>query len=224
MKPDKGLKGQISGHTRKRTYLLHGFEDVLIKYLSKRMPPFIETYHLTLSSIFTAALAIVSGHFSHVNRYWLLGIPLALIIHWLTDMMDGEIGRIRGTGLVKWGFYADHFLDFIFMSSIFIGYSLAFPNLVLLNTLMIIGMGLLFIDSALYALVGKEYSTSGIVGRFGPSEGTFAIASIGIGFLFISDYWITLTYIFMATVLLTGVFIQFIFHQKELWDTDLGNK
>ena len=42
-------------------------------------------------------------------------------------MLDGAVGRARNTGLIKWGFYMDHFLDFIFLSSIVIGYSFLLP-------------------------------------------------------------------------------------------------
>ena len=50
-----------------------------------------------------------------------LGVPF----EWIeTDSFDGSIGRFRDTGLAKWGFYMDHFLDYIFMSSVFVGYAL----------------------------------------------------------------------------------------------------
>ncbi|MGE4489428.1 MAG: CDP-alcohol phosphatidyltransferase family protein, partial [Kiritimatiellales bacterium] len=43
---------------------------------------------------------------------------------YLTDLLDGAVGRERNTGLVKWGYYMDHFLDYIFLCSILIGYGL----------------------------------------------------------------------------------------------------
>jgi hypothetical protein len=34
---------------------------------------------------------------------------------WFTDCLDGALGRYRDTGIPKWGYYMDHFLDFVFM-------------------------------------------------------------------------------------------------------------
>ena len=185
MKKKKGLMEEISGINRKRTYVLHKFEDRLMGVLLKIMPKWIETYHLTLSSLLSSLIAIYSGYLYEENKYWLLGIPFVLIFHWLTDMMDGEVGRRKNTGLVKWGFYADHFLDVLFMSSIFIGYALAFPQLFLVFMFLIVGMALFFVDSVLCALVGGEYSTSGFLGIIGPSEASFVIATFGISFVFL---------------------------------------
>ncbi|NNE11893.1 MAG: hypothetical protein HKN41_06550, partial [Ilumatobacter sp.] len=42
---------------------------------------------------------------------------------WLTDSLDGSLGKFRKQGLVKWGFYMDHLLDFLFAGSIVIAYS-----------------------------------------------------------------------------------------------------
>ncbi len=49
-------------------------------------------------------------------------------MQYITDMLDGAVGRMRNTGLIKWGFYMDHFLDYVFLSSIIIGYSFLLPQ------------------------------------------------------------------------------------------------
>ena len=45
----------------------------------------------------------------------------------MTDCFDGAVGRYRQTGLIKWGFYMDHLLDFIFMWCVFVGYVYIIP-------------------------------------------------------------------------------------------------
>jgi phosphatidylglycerophosphate synthase len=30
-----------------------------------------------------------------------------IVFQYITDLLDGEIGRKRNTGLIKWGFYMD---------------------------------------------------------------------------------------------------------------------
>src|SRR3989338_10030504 len=56
------------------------------------------------------------------------GTSLMIVSQYLTDLMDGAVGRHRGTGLVKWGDYMDHFLDFVFLCAILIGYSFIVPD------------------------------------------------------------------------------------------------
>ena len=43
------------------------------------------------------------------------------------DHFDGKVGKFRNTGLVKWGYYMDHLLDYVFLCSILIGYALLLP-------------------------------------------------------------------------------------------------
>ena len=45
-----------------------------------------------------------------------------------TDHSDGKIGKYRGTGLVRWGYYMDHFLDYLFLCSVIIGYAFILPE------------------------------------------------------------------------------------------------
>jgi len=49
---------------------------------------------------------------------------LAVFLQYITDLFDGAVGRKRNTGLVKWGFYMDHFLDYVFQCGLIIGYAL----------------------------------------------------------------------------------------------------
>ena len=50
-------------------------------------------------------------------------------LQYISDVLDGAVGRYRDTGLVKWGFYMDHLLDYMFLASVIIGYSLIFTNI-----------------------------------------------------------------------------------------------
>ena len=53
-------------------------------------------------------------------------VSLMIVLQYLTDLFDGEVGRQRNTGLIKWGFYMDHFLDYLFLSSlVFVGYMIS---------------------------------------------------------------------------------------------------
>ena len=88
-----------------------------------RVPPWLESNHLTLMTIAWSAGLILFGWLAQRSLHWLWLSSLMLFLQWLTDSFDGSLGRMRDTGLAKWGFYMDHMLDFIFMSAIFVGYT-----------------------------------------------------------------------------------------------------
>lgn len=98
-------------------------EHRLIQAWVGRFPSWVESYHLTMLTVVWTLGLIGFGALAQDNLHWLWMSSLMLFLQWFTDSFDGSLGRMRGTGLIKWGFYMDHFLDFVFMSSIFIGYT-----------------------------------------------------------------------------------------------------
>jgi phosphatidylglycerophosphate synthase len=98
-------------------------ERKLIDANVQRFPKWIEGYHLTLTTLLWSAGLIAFGQLARDNYHWLWGSSMMLFMQWFTDSFDGALGRHRDTGIPKWGFYMDHFLDFVFMSSVLIGYS-----------------------------------------------------------------------------------------------------
>jgi len=103
--------------------LLAKYERKLIDSNVSRFPRWIQGYHLTLMTIPFSAGLIVFGYLARNNYAWLWLSSLMLFLQWFTDSFDGALGRYRDTGIPKWGYFMDHFLDFVFMCSIFIGYS-----------------------------------------------------------------------------------------------------
>lgn len=103
--------------------LLAKYERKLIDSNVHRFPKWIEGYHLTLMTIPLSIGLIVFGYLAQRNHNWLWLSSLMLALQWFTDCFDGALGRFRDTGIPKWGFFMDHFLDFVFMCSVFIGYS-----------------------------------------------------------------------------------------------------
>jgi phosphatidylglycerophosphate synthase len=81
------------------------------------------SHHLTYVTIFWSAGTILFGWLATKDLVWLHGISVMVFGQWLTDSFDGSLGKFRKQGLVKWGFYMDHLLDFIFQGSLVIAYS-----------------------------------------------------------------------------------------------------
>jgi len=112
----------------KMTTLLAPYERRLVDWATPRIPDWIETWHLTYMTIpwciGLAASGWLAGHSGNLQWLWLSS--LMVFLQWLTDCFDGAVGRYRETGLIRWGFYMDHFLDFVFMCAILVGYSYLF--------------------------------------------------------------------------------------------------
>ena len=104
--------------------LMYPFEKAFKNYLVPKISPYTETYYLTYLTLLWSALIIISGLLANKNSLWLLAFSVLIILQYFTDMLDGAVGRYKDTGLVKWGYYADHFLDYIFACSIIFGYHL----------------------------------------------------------------------------------------------------
>ena len=97
-------------------------KELLIPYIPKG----IETYHLTLATIVWSVINMITAFFVAENLALIWLVSFMIVLQYITDLLDGEIGRRRETGLVKWGFYMDHFLDYLFLCSlVFVGYMLS---------------------------------------------------------------------------------------------------
>lgn len=113
----------FDGNKKVAASILWNAEQRLIHALTPRVPRFLNGYNLTLVSLAWIALVLASSWLAREQIAWLHASSAALALHWLTDSLDGAVGRYRNSGLVRWGFYTDHLLDFIFSSSIVIGYA-----------------------------------------------------------------------------------------------------
>jgi len=106
---------------------LHQWEQRLVSWGTPRIPKGLETYHLTGMTILWSIGVLVFGYLAKYNIHWLWGSTAMILLQYITDLFDGAIGRHRNTGLVKWGYYADHFLDYIFMCCILIDTAFSSP-------------------------------------------------------------------------------------------------
>ncbi|UCF86845.1 MAG: hypothetical protein JSV71_05000 [Nitrospiraceae bacterium] len=91
------------------------------------LPSWLETYHLTLMTIVWSMGVVISGYLARQNLSWLWLSSLMIFMQYVTDLYDGKVGKHRNTGLIKWGYFMDHFLDYIFLCSILTGYFFLIP-------------------------------------------------------------------------------------------------
>jgi archaetidylinositol phosphate synthase len=113
---------RFNGDKKEGKWLLKNVENELKKFLAPKVPLWLETYHLTLLTIVWNIGIICSGYLAIFSIQWLYLSSACIALQYVTDLLDGEIGRRRNTGLIKWGFYMDHLLDFFFLESIILSY------------------------------------------------------------------------------------------------------
>jgi|SRR3989344_2924043 len=206
--------------------LMYPFEKAFKNYLVPKISPYTETYYLTYLTLLWSALIIISGLLANKNSLWLLAFSVLIILQYFTDMLDGAVGRYKDTGLVKWGYYADHFLDYIFACSIIFGYHLYLQGSANYNPLYILIIGFLtiafIVNSYLFSGVAKKFIISS--GKIGPSEARMLVVLFNISLILFGNSWIIfiLPYIAIAEALaLITVTIRL---QKELWQIDMKLK
>ena len=167
-----------------------------------KFPAWLQGYHLTLMTIPLSAGLIGFGFLAKNNFNWLWLSSLMLFAQWFTDSFDGALGRHRNTGIPKWGFYMDHLLDFVFMSSVFLGYSFLFEGL---NKILIF-----FMVPAFGCFMVSSFLAFGATGQFkitylrtGPTEIRAAFIILNCLIILCSPAFIenTLIYIFIAFII-----------------------
>ncbi len=199
------------------------YERKFIDSNVSKFPAWIEGYHLTLMTISWSIGLIVFGYLAQSNINWLWLSSLMLFLQWFTDSFDGALGRHRDTGIPKWGFYMDHLLDFVFMSSVFLGYSFLFEGL---NKSLVF-----FMVPAFGCLMVSSFLAFGATGEFkitylwtGPTEIRFwffvlncLLIKFGTGFMEKA-----LIYVFIAFI--AGLCIVIYRTQKYIWSIDKQEK
>jgi phosphatidylglycerophosphate synthase len=215
---------RFNGDQKEGVWLLHGAEGRLRDFLVPLVPPWLETYHLTLSTVLWSGLIIVFGWLSaHHGMDWLWGTSVCIVLQYITDLLDGSIGRSRNTGLIKWGFYMDHFLDYFFLCAILIGYGFLLPDdqkyiLFFVQAL----LGGYMVQSFLSFAATNTFKIAHM--RIGPTE-------IRILFILINTLLIIFGKTYLAAALpyalgfsTLGLCLVVYDIQKIIWELDMENK
>ena len=217
------MKKQFQGDKKKGLSILGNLELKLRSKLVPLVPKNIQTYHLTLMTILWSLIIVVSGFLAKYNINWLGLTSLMILFQYLTDLLDGEIGRQRKTGLIKWGFYMDHFLDYIFLCSILIGYSflLSGNNIYILFFILAL-FGAFMVNSFLSFAATNEFKISYL--GIGPTE-------VRLIFIIINSLIILFGKTYMAPALplilifsLLGLIVTVYRTQKYLLKIDMNKK
>jgi len=210
----------FTGDRKFGTSLLDPIERRFKDFIIPKIPLSIETYHLTLSTFFWSFIVIMGGFLAKYDFVWLNLITVGILGQYITDLIDGELGRRRKTGLLRWGFYMDHFLDYVFLVSLLLGYSFVVPleqKYILFVTLGILG-GYMVNTLLLYGATGKFAI---FYKKIGPSEVRMAFVVINTIIFFFGriSFQFVLPYFFIMCFF--GLIIVAYSTHKKLWDSEM---
>jgi len=216
-------KQQFAGDKKVGESILTPAETKLKDWLVPKIPANIETYHLTMTTVLWSLGTVLFGYLASLNRQWIWMISVMIILQYLTDLADGEVGRRRDTGLIKWGFYMDHFLDYIFLCClVFAGYLMAPESTKIWFIPLLIIMGAFMANSFLsFAATNKfEIYHYGM----GPTESRLGFIAINayiaiVGF----KHFTWLMPLVVAITLLALIIYTWQIH-KQLWAIDMQVK
>ena len=189
-----------------------------------RIPPWLETHHLTLLTVAWSALALASGALAaSVHPLFLLGLHVAIAGQYLSDLFDGAVGRARGTGLVRWGFYMDHLLDFVFLGALWLAY------LWILPAASLPWLALLLLLSS--ALMAHAFLAFGATGEFrisfagvGPTETRAALLALNTAVLALGSGWLASALPWFNLAAATALVALAFQTQRALWRRDMAAK
>ncbi len=167
----------FAGDKKVGASVLSPLELRLKNWLVPKVPLAIETWHLTLTTLLWCALVVLFGYFARDNLAWLWAISLMIVCQYITDLLDGEVGRRRNTGLVKWGFYMDHFLDYIFLCCLVLaGYLFAPPQVEIWYIVLMVLAGGFMVNSFLLFAATNQFE----IYQFGMGPTEARLGLIGI--------------------------------------------
>jgi archaetidylinositol phosphate synthase len=118
----------FAGATKTNTSFLTPLERRIAPVVLSRIPAWLETYHLTMLTLVWSVLILLFSYFAASDIRWLWPVSAMIFLQYVTDHYDGKIGKYRNTGLVRWGYYMDHLLDYFFLCSVIIGYAFILPE------------------------------------------------------------------------------------------------
>jgi archaetidylinositol phosphate synthase len=100
-------------------------ERRLLRWLAARLPPGVNSDHLTLLGFLAMVGAGACYALSARNAAWLHVVNLLLVVNWFGDSLDGTLARYRNRLRPRYGFYVDHIVDMYGFFALFAGLALS---------------------------------------------------------------------------------------------------
>jgi phosphatidylglycerophosphate synthase len=216
-------KQEFAGASKTNTSFLTPIERRLAPIVIPLIPAWLETQHLTMLTLLWSGLILLFSYFAASNLKWLWLVSLMILLQYVTDHYDGKVGKYRNTGLVRWGYYMDHLLDYFFLCSIIIGYAFILPERSRYQLLFMLATFGAYDLSTFLAFAATDRLKISYL-KFGPTE--FRLALIVINTLLITygtRHMISgLKYVNAGA--LVGLCLLVYKAQQQIWQLDMEEK
>src|SRR6185369_5511318 len=98
-------------HTRENLSVLARSEKQALIWIARRLPPFINSDHLSALGLVAMAGAGLSFAAYRLTDWAAVGVVVSLVANWFGDSLDGTVARVRNQQRPRYGFYVDHIID-----------------------------------------------------------------------------------------------------------------
>jgi archaetidylinositol phosphate synthase len=213
----------LNGNETPLRSVIGPWQHKMVAYWLPRIPAWIETYHLTLATLPMSLLVILAGYLARDSLWWFWLFAVLVLCQYITDTFDGALGRFRKTGLVLWGFYMDHLMDYIFGCALVAAYTIAFRLPIEFFIIASLVMSGIFVHEFLLCAMKGKLNVSGYLG-YGPTEFRLTLVIINMILPFFSRELVSDMLIgivpFSSLILVWLVYSA----QRRLWLTDMKHK
>ena len=213
----------FAGATKTNTSFLTPLERRIAPVVLSRIPAWLETYHLTMLTLLWSLLILLFSYFAASDIRWLWPVSAMIFLQYVTDHYDGKIGKYRNTGLVRWGYYMDHLLDYFFLCSVIIGYAFILPERSRYQILFTLAIFAGYEMSTFLAFAATDRLKISYL-KFGPTE--FRLALIVINALLVqfgTRYMVSgLKYVNVGGAI--GLSLLIYRTHKVVWGLDMNSK
>lgn len=179
--------------------------SLLAAWEKRRVEPFarffmrFSTNHLTLMTIIWSLMAFGCGIMLAItqNPWWLMGVNLSIILQYITDFFDGYVGRAKGSGLVKWGYFMDHLLDYVFLCAIFFSYIWLLPaEYSYISSILLLSVAALMVQIYFRYHVAQNFDITyyGI----GPTEGRIVLIVLNTFIVALGSNWLPILFLLFS--------------------------
>ncbi len=162
---------------------LWDWEQRWIRAAVPHVPHWLNGKNLTYATLLFAILAAIVGWAAQSSLQWLWVLSAIIIGQYVTDSLDGAVGRYRGSGLKHWGHYMDHLFDFLFLGGLIMAYAFILPDMGRWLLALMIGFGALFVSTYLLYGITQEFQMG--IARIGMNEAKIALILINALMVFI---------------------------------------
>jgi len=183
-------------HTRDNSSVTARLEKQLLVWIAHRLPPSINSDHLSLLGLSSMALAGLAFAALGITPWAALVVVLALAANWFGDSLDGTVARVRQQQRPRYGFYVDHIIDLAGTTMLLAGMACSGLMNPLITAAVLVGYLLVSSESYLATHASGVFRMSFM--GFGPTELRLVLMALGLGIVVLLPSLVYLFRVFKA--------------------------